>query len=245
MDDSQLITRRLHEWELANATGPVNERKLLEQALSLLPEKEERRYRRRSHSLVIAVAAGPARSILRPSEMERSSFHDDLLRLALFGADRIFTPAKSTTAAIEDQALVLTHDDGAGTVRVNGQGNLTLKLPLIEGGHGMVVIEENVTDVLTAALRYAVAVLDRTDPTQRITHVALAATLSGSNNNVVWRKQREQDASPNSYNMGFGQNGRKPVHLTPGVRPRPALRHQAGELVEDLVTLLRREWRSR
>jgi hypothetical protein len=100
----------------------INERKLLEQALSLLPEKEERRYHRRSHFLVIAVAAGPARSILRPSEMERSSFHDDLLRLALFGADRIFTPANSTTAAIEDQALVLTpHDDGAGTVRVNGQ----------------------------------------------------------------------------------------------------------------------------
>jgi hypothetical protein len=65
-------------------------------------------------------------------------------------------------------------------------------------------------------------------PTQRMTHVALAATLSGSNENVVWRTQREQDASPNSYSMGFGQNERKPVHLTPGARPRPALRHQAG-----------------
>lgn len=38
---------------------------------------------------------------------------------------------------------------------------------------------------------------------------------------------------------------REPVHLTPAVRPRPALRHQAGQFVEDLVTPLRREWRAR
>lgn len=158
---------------------------------------------------------------------------------------RIFTPAKPTSAAVENDALVLTHDDGAGTVRLNGQGDLTLELPLIEGGHGMVVIEENVTEVLAAALRYAVAVQDRIDPTQRITHVALAAMLAGNNDSVVWRTQREQDASPTSYGMGFGQNERKPVHLTPGARPRAALRHQAGELVEDLVTLLRRQWRNR
>ena len=143
-------------------------------------------------------------------------------------------------------ALVLTHDDGAGTVRLDGQGNLTLKLPLIEGrGHGMVIIQENVTRALAAGLRYAVAVLDRIDPTQRITHVALAATLAGGDT-VVWRTQREQDASPHSYSLGgFDREERKPVRLTPAVRPRPALRHQAGQLVEDLMTLLRREWRIR
>jgi hypothetical protein len=240
----QLITRRLHEWELANAAGPVNESRLLAQALSLLPE-EERGHYRGGRSLVLALAAGPSRAILRPSELERPSFQEELLQLALFGGNRIFTPAKAATADIEEHALVLTHDDGAGTVRLDGQGNLTLRLPLADAGHGMVVVEENVTEVLAAALRYAVAVQDRIDPTQRITHVAPAATLSGSNDHVVWRTQREQDASPDSYSMGFGQDGRKPVHLTPAVRPRPALRHQAGQLVEDLLTLLRREWRSR
>lgn len=219
----RLITRCLHEWELANATGPVNESRLLEQALLLLPE-EERSYRRRGRAIVLALAAGPASAILRPSEMERPSFHDDLLQLALFGANRIFTPAKPTNAAIEDQALVLTHDDGAGTVRVDGQGNLTLRLPLLEGGHGMIVIEENVTDVLAAALRYALAVLDRIDPTQRITHVALAATLSGSNDTVVWRTQREEDASPNSYSMGHGSKRAQagPFDSGGASSPRPA-----------------------
>jgi uncharacterized protein DUF4062 len=242
----QLITLRLHEWELANAARPVNESQLLAQALSLLPEEDRGHYRSGGRSLVLAIAAGPSRALLRPSELEKPSFQEELLQLALFGADRIFTPAKATTADIEEHALILTHDDGAGTVRLDGQGNLTLKLPLTEdGGHGMVVIQENVTRALAAGLRYAVALLDRIDPTQRITHVALAATLSGRGDTAVWRTQREQDASPNSYSMGFGREGRNPVHLTPAVRPRPALRHQASQLVEDLVTLLRREWRSR
>lgn len=135
----RLITRRLHDWEIANAAGPVNESQLLEQAVALMP-KEERGHYRSGRSLVLAIAAGPARSILRPSELEKSSFHDELLQLALFDADRIFTPAKPTTAAIEDHALVLTHDNGAGRVQIDGQGNLTLKLPLLQAIHGMVVI---------------------------------------------------------------------------------------------------------
>lgn len=109
----------------------------------------------------------------------------------------------------------------------------------------MVVIQENVTRALAAGLRYAFAVLDRIDPTQRITHVALAATLSGRGDTVVWRTQHEQDESPDSYSMGFSREERNPVHLIPAVRPRPVLHHQAGLLVEDLLTLLRREWRSR
>jgi hypothetical protein len=240
----RLIVRRLHEWELANAAGPVNERELLAQAMSLLSDVE-RGYGRHGRSLVLASAAGPARSILRPSEIEKTSFHDELLQLALFGRNRIFTPARPTIAEIEDHALALTHDQGAGTVRLDGRGNLTLRLPLNETSHGMVIIEENVADILAAAFRYALAVLDRIDPTQRVTHVALAATFSGRSDSAVWRTQREQDASLNSYSIGFGRGERKPVHLTPAVRPRSALQHQAGQLVEDIITLLRREWRSR
>jgi hypothetical protein len=47
------ITRRLHEWEIANAAGPVNESQLLKRALSLLPD-EDRRQCRTGRSLVLA-----------------------------------------------------------------------------------------------------------------------------------------------------------------------------------------------
>jgi hypothetical protein len=237
-----LITRRLHEWEVANMAGPVDEAELLARALSLIP-KEERGYHRSGRSLTLTIAAGPRQAILRPSELERSSFHDELLQAALFGPHRVFTPAKPTVAAIENHALLLQHDDGAGTVRLDAEGSLAVKLPLAPSDHGMVVIEENVGSALGCGLRYATWVLDRIDQTQQLTHVALAADLSGGDL-TVWRTQREQDASPGSYSLGSGRAEHRPVHLSPAHRPRPALTHQTENLVEDLVTLLRREWRS-
>jgi hypothetical protein len=50
------------------------------------------------------------------------------------------------------------------------------------------------------------------------------------------------DASPNSFNLGFGHGRRNslPVSLKPAHRPRAALNHEAENLAEDLVTLLKR-----
>ena len=222
--------------------GPVDERELLRRALGLIP-KEQRGYYRSVRSLVLSIASAPRQPILRPTEVERPAFHEELLQAILFGPQRLFTPSKPTTATVEDHALVLAHGE-VESVRLDGEGDLLMQLLLSPASHGMVVIEENVTGVLTSALRYAVWLLDRIDPTQRLTHVALAATLSG-NETAVWRTQLEQDASPNSYSIGMGREVHRPVHLAPAHRPRPALRRNADQLVEDLVTLLRREWQSK
>jgi hypothetical protein len=236
------IARRLHEWEVATMAGPVDENELLRRALSLLP-KEQRGYYRPVRSLVLAIASAPRQPILRPSEIELPAFHEELLQAILFGAQRLFTPSRPTTTAIENHALVLTHDE-VGSVRIDGEGNLVMQLPLLPVSHGMVIIEENVASVLTAGLRYAVWLLDRIDPTHRLTHVAIVATLS-VDGTTVWRTQREQDASPNCFSMGVGRNEQQPVHLAPAHRPRPALTHNADQIVEDFVTLLRREWQSK
>jgi hypothetical protein len=139
---------------------------------------------------------------------------------------------------------MLLHDDGAGSVTLDGEGNLMIRVPLSSRSHEMVVIEENVSSALKAALSYAVWVLERIDPTLRLTHSTLAVILAGSDT-MVWRTQREQDASPNSYSMGMGQREPEPVHLAPPHRPRAALKHNADQLVEDLLTLVRREWKAR
>jgi hypothetical protein len=126
--------------------------------LSLLSDEDRRQFRT-GRSLVLAVAAGPSRLILRPSELEQSSFQEDLQQMVVFGADRIFTPSEATTADVEEHALVLTHD------------------------------------------------------------VALAATLAGG---IPWYGERSAS------------------------RMRACIpTAQAGQLVEDLITLLRREWRAR
>ena len=120
---------------------------------------------------------------------------------------------------------------------------MTLTLPLIDGGQGMVMIDEDVAQVLAAGLRYAVALLDRVDPTQRNTHAAPAGT------SVRPRRQgRVEDAARAGCESSFLQHGFQPRGAESGAshshRASPA-RHdyQADQLVEDLITLPRREWR--
>ena len=43
-----------------------------------------------------------------------------------------------------------------------------MQLPLSSVSHDMIVIEENVSGVIAAGLRYAVWLLDRIDPTRRL-----------------------------------------------------------------------------
>lgn len=235
----RLVAKQLHGWMVANATGPVDEQTMLQDALAALPE-ERRGHSQFGRTLVLSVASGPKQAILRPSEIESSQLADEITQAALFGPTRLFSTEKSNVVKVQGHALVLTHDEGQGEVRLEPEGTVTISLPLNLAGHGMVVIEEDVTATLSTALRYATWLLDRVDSTQRLTHSALAVKITGGDGGT-WRTQREQAASPNSYQMCVGKP--EAVHLRPGHRPRPALTQQADQLVEDLVALLRREWK--
>jgi hypothetical protein len=164
------------------------------------------------------------------------------MQAALFGANRIFTPSAATTPSIADQALLIQQRD-SNSVRLDAQGTVTLAFGLSRSGFGPIVIEENITSQFAGAFGYANWLLDYIDPTQRLTHLAIVATLAGAEN-VVWRTQAEQNASPTSYSMGMRSPERRPVHLTPPQRPRPSLKLNPQHLIEDFVTLLRREWKS-
>jgi hypothetical protein len=102
------ITLRLHEWEVATMAGPVDEREMLQRALSLVPE-ERRGYSRSVRTLVLAIASSPRQPILRPAEIEQDAFHEELLQAALFGPQRLFTPSKPTTTE---------HSEGVRVARV-------------------------------------------------------------------------------------------------------------------------------
>jgi hypothetical protein len=241
------ITRALHEWHLANATGPLDPSDLLARALALMPH-EQRGYHTGTSSVVVSVVGGPTQSILRPAEVEDPSLADELLQAALFGERRIFDAAKGSSTAIVGHLLVLDQPEGNATVSLDEQGSILIKLPIERSDqrHGLpVLIEERVQHYLLAALGYAGWLLERIDPTQRMTHVVIAAKVHGTGF-LAWRTQREHDASPNQIyggSVGFGNNDRTAVHLTPPHRPRAALRLDAGRLVQDLVVLLRRQWK--
>jgi hypothetical protein len=191
--------------------------------------------------------AGRRQSVLRPIEIEEDAFADALLQAALFGEQRIFDPAKGSSKKVNGHALVLEQDRGSATVSLDEQGGILITLPIERSGrgHGLpALIQEDVERQLAAALAYAGWLLERIDPTQRLTHVAIAGKIA-EGDSLAWRTQREHDASPNhvSYGHGFHNDERAPVHLQPSHRARAALMLDRPRLVEDLVVLLRRQWR--
>ena len=104
----------------------------------------------------------------------------------------------------------------------------------------MIVIEEDVADALKNALSFAVEIWDTIDATQRISHAAFACNLL-SGNYGVWRTRSEQAASPDRYSIDSSNGERKPIHLNPATRVRSAVSYQRDEIVDDLITLLRRQ----
>lgn len=237
-----LVTQRLHRWAMAQAKGPVNGQALLDTALAALPERQ-RGFVTYDRTLTLVVAAGPVQTMLRPALMDDATLHNDLKQHVLFGDVRVFAEVKTVTVEVERSGLVLDYDNGKGQVRVDAKGTVVVRLPLTGESHGMVLIEEQVEDVLRAALRFAAWVLDWIDPTQKLTDVALAVDLGGSSS-ATWRTRAEHAASPNSYQMNMNDD-RKPVHLDPPACSRPALVQQSREIVEDFISLLRRQHQSR
>jgi hypothetical protein len=83
------ITRALHDYELANTFGPVDEDDILARVLNSLPAAQ-RGYHSGTPSLTIAIAGGPSQSILRPIEIENPNLADTLHKEAMFGESRLF-----------------------------------------------------------------------------------------------------------------------------------------------------------
>jgi hypothetical protein len=239
------VTQALHRMELATATAPFDAGEVLARAIGSFPPD-----RGRNHYggalLSVAVAGGPSQAVLRPSRMEDPTLAEDLEREALFGPARVFARGEGTSVSVIEGKLVLEQDGrGSRALILDAQGGILIHQPVEnerDGSHGMsVILVETVQERLAASLRYSAWLLDLLDPTQRLSHVALATRIIGG---FAMRTRSEHASNPNSIQMsGFGRDERPAVHLTPPHVPRPALIHQADQIVEDLTTLLRRQWR--
>lgn len=237
------VTRAIHDHQLANATGPHDPHKLVQAAEAQLPRPRSNQ-RADTPTLHLAIAGGPSQRLLRPARLEDRELSEFIQREALFGAQRIFDKAKGTEESIESAALVLRQDRG-GRVQLDETGSLLMSLPLdgskdrTRSGFGLfAIIEETVVQRLSTALAFANVLFDHIDPTQRLAHIAVAATIDASDH-LGWRTQAEQDATPNSGTMRMGgDEGLPPVHLQ---MPRAKLRLAAHELAEDLMVGLRRQ----
>ena len=238
------ITRALHEWEMSRAVGPLDPSELLRRATELIPEREAFSEPR----IVVTVAAGPTQPVLRPAEVEDPAFGQALLQQALFGPLPLFDAKRGSTTELTGHALVcrqIAQSRGAAWLSVSEQGDLVFSLPL-SGARGAlpVILEEDVAARLHSAIAYAAWVYDRIDSTHRLTHVALAATIGGADY-FGWRTHAEHAAQPNTLSApGRRPEARSVIHLSPGHRVRAALTHDAVRLQDDLLVLLRRQYKA-
>ncbi len=242
------VTRALHDYDLTKAVGAVDASALTARACALLPKASRNSYSG-STSLSISVVGGPLQQVLRPVELEASQLSEGLQQAAMFGETKIFDRTKGTQAKIHQAFLVIEQERGA-RVQLDEQGAILIALPMDQdlrrsrehGGGLPVIVEEIAAQQIGLALSYAGWVLEYVDPTQRLTHVAVAARIDGGEY-LGWRTQREHDASPNSGSIGMSAGQDKPpVHVS---LVRAALRLDRAHVVEDLLVPLRRQWKAK
>jgi hypothetical protein len=236
----RLVTRRLHEWTLARATGAVDDQDLVQAATTALPARQ-RGFYTGGRSIAVAVAGGPRQAILRPANMDSTVLHEAIKQAMLFGPNRLFADVRALDASVDNNTLVLRYDGGLGQVSVDGRGTIVVTLPVPVRENGMVMVEEDVRAVLTLALSFIDWLLEKIDDTQRLTQVAPMVAMVGDHVGA-WMSQRELDARPAHGGFPMNMNGpQATVALEPPSRPRPALRHQRDGLVDDFLALLRRQ----
>jgi Domain of unknown function (DUF4062) len=216
------VIRALHDHTLANVSGPVDSKALTRAAVALIPDPG--RQSQRGPILHLAIAGGPIQSILRPAELEAPSLADALHQTALFGAHRLFEGRRGVDIDLDGATLVLAQDNG-NKIAVNENGALLLQLHLCDQGQSRdsgfsALIEETILGRIQTGLAYAAWLLDHVDPTQRLTHLAVATRIDAAEH-MAWRTQKEQDASPNSGTMGWGRENR-PRLLSKNPVPRSA-----------------------
>lgn len=232
------IVRGLHGLELAKAAGPVDQEEMLARALERVPDP---RHTSGDASLAMTQVGGPRQAILRPAELEDPQLARDLTQEILFGSAALFDAADGTTSGMSGNSLVIKQ--ARAWLALDAEGTTVVVRPIHRADARALglsaVIEEDVRDDLEQTLRFVDRVLERVDPTRRLTHVVPVAALIGATYGA-WRTRAEQAASPNSMSLNIDRAERPLARLSPPARPRQALHHQTAELAKDLAVLLRR-----
>lgn len=235
------VIRALHDYVLAHEAAPLDEAELTSRARALVPGG---RSTGTDTGLTVAIAGGPLRAVLRPTELESEHLRRYLLAEALTGEDAVLTPSSGTSVSVRGDAIQLIQNHGTGLVALDEAASLLVVQPAAENsnGHSGIpsLIEEVITERITRAIRFCARVLDHIDSAKRIGHVAPVVALRGAGY-LPWRTQAEHERSPNAATMGLGGTEPVVVALSPPVRLRAALRHDTQRMAEDLTVRLRRE----
>lgn len=215
----------------------------------MLPEESRGYYSGHGPILIVAVAGGPSQQVIRAATIDDEAFADKLQQAAQFGPKRLLDVAAATERNVESDTLSLKQESGA-SVSIDEASNLVLQVPLGPSDRQSrlsqmgvsAVIEEDVMEALRNCFEFANYVLEGVDPTQRVSHLAVATTVRNADHHG-WRTRAEHQSNPNSMEVSmFGSRDRDPLTVD---FPRPALRLNHNAIIEDLMVRLRRQRRGR
>lgn len=230
------IIKTLHQWAVAQSSGSINSQEMLERALSFVNETD------RGYSgnleLAVIVSGGPSQSIIRPTKLENETFIEKLSQMASYGPEAVLTRREGIEELQEGHALLLKQN--SRSLLIDEQGSISLRVELKTSSSGMsVIIQEDILEKITKALKFFEKVLNEIDPTERLSHVTIVAAINSADYHA-WRTKSENEANPSSVSLGFARNKKKIVHLSPPHRTRGTFRTETDSIAEDLTTLLRR-----
>ena len=233
------VTRALHQWELSQQVGPVNEEELAARSVALLPQRPT--YAAGSPLLHVVVAGAPAQQVLRPSAMDDPVLQVAMEQEALYGERPVFDRGQGVQTGVSGTSLVVRQANAE--ITVDERGNVRVSRPGRDSGGRSAggissFVEEDVRDRVEDAIRYAGWLLERIDPTHRLTRVALACRLDGIGY-LPWRTRAEVAASPHSASMSLF--GREAAGSPPMVLSRSALIMDGARQADDITVQLRRQ----
>ena len=235
------VTGALHRWEVNQQAGPVNEEELRARAAALLPRRTT--YSPGSPLLHVIVAGAPAQRVVRPGALDDSALQREMEREAVYGDRPVFDRSQGVQATVSGATLTIGQRNAE--IALDEQGSVRVSRPARDAGGQIGVsiaslIEEDVCERIADAIHYAGWLLERIDPTHRLSRVAVMCRLDGVGY-LPWRTRAEVAASPNRANMNL--SGRESANSPPVVLPRASLLMDGARQAEDITVYLRREAR--
>ena len=245
------VVRALRSLERTQAREPPGDEDTLDRALARIDAVGMPSWSASEPTLVIAVAGGPSRQILRPPELEGRTLSKQIEQEARYGSYPLFDGTQAVTTSLDNNALILSNEQfntaSTTSLLVDEEGTIRVARAAFRRRKGdrfsiPSLIEEDVQGDIRASLGLVDRILGRIDRSRSLNRVAITAAILGQTGFLPWRTRAERDANPNSVTMGsrYSDDPRR-VHLNPPVRDRSELRGQAADMTaQDLTVLLRR-----
>lgn len=212
---------------------------LIERARSLIPATRGFS----GSSLHVAVSCGPIQDVLPPMQASDSDLRTTLEQAALFGPTQILDRQQGHSVSSRVDGLRLEQQDANAQIRPDASMTVSMPARDRDARHGLpAIIEEDIADRLSRALRFMGSALDLIDDRARIRDVVILAGIAGGA--LGWRTRAEHAANPSAMSLSMTSRDLVVVPRKPGVRPRASLSSGVEDVVQDLIARLRQEIRS-